>query len=212
LFETNSFSTEDTIRVEQYRQEKARRATINAFTNISDYLKSLDMRIQVERFDSFHLSRIAQLIQRSNQFNLTTNRYIQAQCEAMMNDRDECVPLYARLSDRFGDHGLISIVIARPDGHTLRITDWLMSCRVLARGVEQYLMNRVFEEARSRGCVHVTGEYIPTTKNAMVRDFFEQFGFFKISSDEKGHSYWGLGVSQYEPRAVYIEGAPVAVA
>jgi FkbH-like protein len=215
LFETNSFSAEDTKRVEQYRQEAARRATATEFTNIGDYLKSLEMRIQVERFDSFHISRIAQLIQRSNQFNLTTRRHNQAQCEAMMGDRDGCIPLYVRLSDRFGDHGLISIVIARPEGDTLRITDWLMSCRVLARGVEQCLMNRIFDEAQSRGCKCIVGEYIPTAKNGMVRDFFEQFGFEKTSSDEKGHTCWALDVSRYDPREVYIgtiEAAPLAMA
>lgn len=212
LFETNSFSAEDTVRAEQYRQEAARRATVAEFTNIGDYLKSLEMRIQIERFDPFHLSRIAQLIQRSNQFNLTTRRHSQAQCEAMMEDRDGCIPLYARLSDKFGDHGLISIVIARPEGDTLRISDWLMSCRVLARGVEQCLMNRVFEEAQSRGCTRVTGEYIPTAKNGMVRDFFEQFGFIRTSSDEKGHACWALEVNRYKPRAVHIEHAPLATA
>ncbi|MGC2661737.1 MAG: HAD-IIIC family phosphatase [Bryobacteraceae bacterium] len=211
LFEANSFSAEDAARVDQYRQEAARRATASEFTNIGDYLKSLQMRIQVERFDAFHLSRIVQLIQRSNQFNLTTQRHNQAQCEDMMEDHDGCIPWYARLSDKFGDHGLISIVIMRPEGETLRVTDWLMSCRVLGRGVEQYLMNRVFVEAQSHKCIRVTGKYLPTAKNALVRDFFEQFGFQKTASGEDGQTEWALDVSQYEPRTVFIESTPLVM-
>ncbi len=208
LFEVNTFSAEDSMRGEQYRQEAQRRITADQYTDINDYLKSLEMKIEVARFDSFHLSRIAQLIQRSNQFNLTTRRHSQADCEAMAADENGCIPLYARLSDRFGDHGLISVVVARPQGEEMVISDWLMSCRVLSRGVEQYLMNRIFAEAEQRGLRRVTGEYIPSAKNAMVRDFFSRFGFEKISEEENGHTYWALGVDQYEAKAVHIE--PVA--
>jgi FkbH-like protein len=149
------------------------------------------------------LPRIAQLIQRSNQFNLTTQRRSQAECERLMHDTS-MIPLYIELSDRLGDHGLISVVILQPDGEELRITDWLMSCRVLARGVEQYVMNEVFTIARERGLAAVTGRYIPTAKNGMVRDFFAQFGFVKVS-EVNGETQWAMGSLSYRPSQVFIK-------
>jgi FkbH-like protein len=122
----------------------------------------------------------------------------------MAADVTNYIPLYARLSDRFGDHGLISVVVAKPEDDQLVITDWLMSCRVLARGVEQYLMNRIFAEAEQRGLRRVTGEYIPSAKNAMVRDFFTRFGFELTSEEANGHTTWALDVAQYEPKTVHI--------
>ncbi|MBO0800161.1 MAG: HAD family hydrolase, partial [Blastocatellia bacterium] len=159
LFETASFSAEDLKRSSLYRAEAERREAQAAFANAADFLGSLDMRIVVSRFDAFHLPRIAQLIQRSNQFNLTTRRHTEAECEAMMRNPG-LIPLYVKLSDRLGDHGLIGIVVLEPGGDALFIRDWLMSCRVLARGVEQYLMNFVVEQAKDLNFGSVSGEYI----------------------------------------------------
>jgi FkbH-like protein len=210
LFETTSCSAEDRTRADQYRQEAQRQVTVARYTKIEDYLKSLEMKIQVARFDEFHLPRIAQLIQRSNQFNLTTRRLNQTECEAMMADCEGCIPLYARLSDRFGDHGLISVVVVTPKGGELLISDWLMSCRVLSRGVEEYLMNRIFDEAQARGCGRVLGEYIPTAKNSMVREFYARFGFHKICDGENGRAVWALEVAEYTRFESFI--SPVEVA
>src|SRR5258707_2253823 len=179
LFETVSFSAEDLRRADLYREEAVRRSEQAQFANADDFLKSLDMRMVAARFDRFQLPRIAQLIQRSNQFNLTTHRYTEAECEALMNDAS-VLPLYAKLSDRLGDHGLIGLVVLSPEGEEMVIRDWLMSCRVLARGVEQQLMNMVVAEAQSRGCTRVRGEYTRTAKNGMVSEFFAQFGFTMI--------------------------------
>jgi len=121
-----------------------------------------------------------------------------------MLDEAGCLPLYAKLSDRFGDHGLIGIVVARPEEDDFAITDWLMSCRVLSRGVEQFLMNLVFDEARRRGLNRVTGQYIPTPKNGMVRDFFAGFGFRRTSEGSGGATNWALPVNEYQPREVFI--------
>src|SRR5215467_7706350 len=107
-----------------------------------EYLKSLDMRIVVGRFDAFHLPRIAQLIRQSDRFNLTAHRYTEAECEALLNDPG-VLPLYVKLSDRLADHGLIGIVVLLPKGEELVILDWVMSESVLDRGAEQYLMNLV---------------------------------------------------------------------
>src|SRR5208282_5014251 len=112
---------------------------------------------EVSRFLPEHLGRITQLLQRSNQFNLTTRRHNHAQCEAMMRDSDNCLTLYASLKDRFGDHGLILVVIASVDreARALVITDWVMSCRVLTRGVEEFLMNHLVEEAGRVGAAKI---------------------------------------------------------
>ncbi len=203
LFESSSFSAEDVARSQLYKQEAERRELQTAYTNIDDYLKSLEMKLEVGRFEKSKISRIAQLIQRSNQFNLTTHRYSEAECEQMMLDSESCVPLYASLGDRFGDHGLISIAILRLLPESVEIVDWLMSCRVLARGVEHALMTRVVAIAQQRQARRVTGEYIPTAKNAMVKEFYAQFGFQKIG-DAEGRTQWHLDPSAYQPRTVFI--------
>jgi FkbH-like protein len=203
LFETSSYSPEDAQRSELYRQEAQRQQSQAGFSSVEEFLQSLHMRITVARFDAFHLPRIAQLMQRSNQFNLTTRRLSEAECAALMND--PCaIPLYAELADRLGSHGLISIVTLYPRDDELVVHDWLMSCRVLSRGVEQFLMNTVFERASRLGLARVTGEFIPTAKNSLVRDFFAQFGFAKLGDDSEGRTRWGLEVAAYRPHNTWI--------
>jgi FkbH-like protein len=206
LFETTSVSKEDSSRADLYRAEFERRSVASTFDNFEDYLGSLDMKIDVARFEPSRLARIAQLLQRSNQFNLTTHRYNQGECESMMRN-PECVPLYASLRDRFGDHGLISIIVARPRPveSILEITDWLMSCRVLARGVEEYLMNHIAGEAARLNLNFVSGLYIPTSKNAMVKEFFPKFGFEKVGETRDGSTHWLLRVADYRYPKTYIQ-------
>lgn len=206
LFETTAVSAEDSVRAELYRAEFDRRAASSTFSNFDEYLASLEMTIDVGRFEPRRLARISQLLQRSNQFNLTTHRYNEKECEALMQDV-ACVPLYASLCDRFGDHGLISVIVARsnPAKRALEITDWLMSCRVLTRGVEEYLMNYIFREAVRLKMAFVCGEFIPTAKNAMVREFFLKFGFEKVGETQSGSTQWRLPVSGYEERKTYVQ-------
>ena len=161
----------------------------------------------MKRFDAFHLPRIAQLIQRSNQFNLTTRRYSQAECEAMMGDERGCVPLYVRLSDKFGDTGLISVVILKRDRREVMVDTWLMSCRVLGRGVEQFAMNYVVAWAKRNACDAVVGVYIPTAKNAMVKGFYKQFGFEVAAEGDNGETTWRLDVASYRPPPVHMRDA-----
>jgi len=203
LFETTSFSAEDEARTDLYRQEAGRRELRSGFADIGEFLQSLEMTIRVARFDPDRIPRIAQLFQRSNQFNLTTRRRSEAACRSMMLDEEQFLPLYAVLSDRFGDHGLVSIVVLRWREDQAEISDWLMSCRVLARGVEQFLMTRVVELAERRGFAKVTGEYIPTPKNALVRDFYSQFGFSNVG-DEAGRTRWQLDVAAYRAPHTFI--------
>jgi FkbH-like protein len=155
------------------------------------------------RFDAFHLPRIAQLLQRSNQFNLTTRRYSQGQCESFMSDEAR-VPFFLALKDKLSDHGLISIVILEELESSLHIDTFLMSCRVLQRGVEEFAMNAIFAHARERGRPLVTGEYIPTAKNAMVRDFYSRFGFERTVLEQDGTARYSLRVDDYRPREVFM--------
>ncbi len=207
LFETSSHSIEDGQRTELYRVEAQREMARADAASFEDFLQSLNMQIKIGRFTQEQLPRIVQLLQRSNQFNLTTHRYTSAQCESMANEHENCLPIIASLNDRFGDHGLISIVVARTEAETgtFVITDWLMSCRVLKRGVEQYIMNFIFEEARARGLAMVRGEYIPTAKNGMVRDFFEQFGFLKTHENVEGQSIWTLDTNAYLHSTTFVK-------
>ena len=203
LFETASFSEADLQRADQYREEAQRELTKTHFTNINDYLTSLGMEIRLERFNAFNLPRIAQLIQRSNQFNLMTRRYGEAACEAMMSD-PSFAPLTVKLSDKFGDYGLILVVILKHAGSDIEIDEYLMSCRVLQRGVESFTMNAIFAYAARLGAKRVTGRYIPTKKNDMVKDFFKNFGFDKIAEGDGGASQWALAVDAYEPRGTFM--------
>jgi FkbH-like protein len=204
LFETTSFSAEDAQRTEMYRAQAGRREEQAGFASVGEFLQSLDMRITVGRFDAFHLPRISQLMQRSNQFNLTTRRLSEIECKALM-DNPGWLPLYAKLADRLGDHGLISIVTVEVLPDDLAIRDWLMSCRVLGRGVESFLMNRVVEHAQELGLARVTAEYIPTAKNGMVKNFFEQFGFERVAEGASGAAQWRLLTKDYEPRPTLMK-------
>jgi FkbH-like protein len=203
LFETSSHSALDGQRAELYRVEAQREAEKQRLGSPEAYLKSLDMKIKIARFDRFNLPRIAQLLQRSNQFNLMTRRLSQADCERVMLDEQGHEPFYVCLGDRFGDHGLISVVVLREERPRLVVDEYVMSCRVLQRGVEEHVMNRIFEIARDRSLDSVSGAYRPTAKNAMVKDFFSLFGFLKTSDGADGTT-WALDVADYAPRATHI--------
>ena len=203
LFETASFSEADLQRADQYREEAQRELTKTHFTDINDYLTSLAMEIRLERFNAFNLPRIAQLIQRSNQFNLMTRRYGEAACEAMMKDPSRA-PLTLRLADKFGDYGLISVVILKHAGEDLEIDEYLMSCRVLQRGVESFTINNIFSYAARLGAKRVVGHYLPTAKNDMVKGFFKSFGFEKVADGDGGASQWALAVDAYRPRETFM--------
>lgn len=182
LFETASYSREDAGRTEQYREKAQRAAFEAAFQSYDDYLEALQMRASAAAFDPFHYPRIAQLTQRSNQFNLRTVRYTEAEIEALAQD-DSRIGLYFTLKDKFGDHGLISVVVLEKQPEdTLFISEWLMSCRVLKRGMEAFIVDKILSVAAQQGFRRVVGEYIPTPKNAMVKDLYEQLGFARLEN------------------------------
>ena len=177
LFETATYSSEDISRTEQYQAEIGRKSLEASYSNIDDYLQSLEMQAEAKAFDEFHFSRIAQLTQRSNQFNLRTIRYTEADIEKISKD-DNYLTIYFTLKDKFGDHGLISVVIMQKvDNETLFIDTWLMSCRVLKRGMEEFIINKILDTAKKNGYKTVQGEYIKTPKNAMVEKIYSKLGF-----------------------------------
>ena len=199
LFETASYSAEDSGRTQQYRQQAERAVFESSFQSYDDYLKGLDMVATVSSFDPFHYPRIAQLTQRSNQFNLRTVRYTEAEIEAIAQD-DSHICLYFMLKDKFGDHGLISVVILdKQEDSTLFVSEWLMSCRVLKRGMEEFIVNKILQTAAEQGFGKVVGEYIPTPKNAMVKDLYEKMGFART-----GENRFEADVTSFEYHKTFI--------
>lgn len=176
LFEFRSLTSEDVERVGLYRKEAERQQLLSTSTDMASYLESLGMEAEISEFLPIDVPRIAQLINKSNQFNLTTRRRTEAEVQALMNNPDYAT-FTIRLSDKFGDHGLIATVIGRVAGSDFEIDTWLMSCRVLKRQVEELTLNTIFESARSNGCERVVGVYIPTAKNEMVKELYPSMGF-----------------------------------
>lgn len=192
FFEVTSLSDDDFKRTKMYQENVKRSELQGSFTNYEDYLRSLEMEGEIHSFASTYMSRIAQLTNKSNQFNLTTKRYSQADIEAVAEDPDY-ITLYGKLSDRFGDNGVVSIIIGKIDGKgndELHIELWLMSCRVLKRDMEFAMMDELVAKAKARGVKKLVGYYYPTAKNAMVKDFYALQGFTKIDEDKMGNASW----------------------
>ena len=203
LFETASYSNLDKDRTKQYQVEAQRVSLSKTFTNEADFLKSLNMVSVVSGFTKFNTPRVAQLSQRSNQFNLRTVRYTDADIEALANDPN-VIDLSFTLEDKFGDNGLIAVVIMKPlDKETLFVDTWFMSCRVLKRGMENFTLNTMVEKAKAAGYKTIIGEYLPTPKNKMVENHYTGLGFTKIVGAETVQ--FELNVNEYQPRECYIE-------
>ncbi len=201
-FEPRSITREDIDRSAQYRAESERRTLLASVTDMDAYLASLAMEAVVREFDPLDAPRLAQLINKSNQFNLTTRRRTEAEVQALIGS-SEHVCFSVRLRDRFGDHGLISIVIGRVEGEALEIDTWLMSCRVLRRQVEEFVLNELALRACGRGCKRLVGVYLRTAKNDMVREFYPRMGFQARSvTPERGE--YVLELSAFQPIPVKI--------
>ena len=203
LFETASYSQADKDRTKQYQVEAQRVSLQKTFSNEADFLKSLDMTSVVSGFNKFNTPRVAQLSQRSNQFNLRTVRYTEADIEALGQDPD-VIDLSFTLEDKFGDNGLIAVIIMKKqDEETLFIDTWFMSCRVLKRGMEDFTLNTIVEAAREKGYKRIIGEYLPTPKNKMVENHYPSLGFQKLEGTPTAQ--YVLDVEQYQPRENYIK-------
>ncbi|MGZ3884303.1 MAG: HAD-IIIC family phosphatase [Bacteroidia bacterium] len=198
LFETASFSEEDGQRTKQYQEEASRVIAQKSFVNEDDFLANLNMTSEVSAFTKFNVPRVAQLSQRSNQFNLRTVRYTEEDVQRL-SQSDKHVTLAFTLKDKFGDNGLISVIILEKQNTALFIETWLMSCRVLKRSMENFTLNTIMKYAKENGFTKVIGEYIPTPKNSMVKDHYKELGFTETNGK------WELNVTGYQDRKCFID-------
>lgn len=204
-FEVTNFSEDDVHRNEMYKSNIQRAQLQSSFSDYTEYLKSLDMKGTIRAFEDVYMARIAQLTNKSNQFNLTTRRYTQNEIEQVAKDSDY-IDIYGKLEDKFGDNGVVSVVIAHEIEKVCHIDLWIMSCRVLKRDMEYAMFDRLVECCRQREIVDIKGYYYPTAKNKMVKEFYASLGFAKTNEDEQGNTEWTFHISdQYESRNKVIE-------
>lgn len=193
-FEAVSFVEEDAGRADDYRAQ-AKRRELASTSDVAGYLNSLEMVCTLKPFDAVNRARISQLANKSNQFNLTTRRYTETQIAAAEDD-PALFTLQVRLADRFGDSGMISVIIFRREGVRWVGDTWLMSCRVLGRRVQEAVLAEVARAAAAEGAEVLVGEYIPTEKNKMVAGHYEKLGFTQVS-DDAGRTTWELKLADY---------------
>jgi FkbH-like protein len=206
-FEAVSFTADDLARARQYQDNGRRQVALESATDMESFLRGLAMTMHVGGVDAGSLARVTQLVNKTNQFNVTTRRYTEPEMRAFVADPAN-IALQVRLADRFGDNGLIAVLLAAPAGpEQLAIDSLLMSCRVLGRGVELALINTLVELARARRIAVITGDYIPTPKNAMVADLFGRLGFERLPGDSPAATRWSLAVADYRPHPHFISVA-----
>lgn len=203
-FEVTTLSKEDLQKTELYHQNAQRAAAQAAFSDYGQYLDSLEMTATIRGFEPLYIQRIAQLTNKSNQFNLTTLRCSEDDIRSMAQNENQ-ICLCGKLVDKFGDNGIVTVVNGEQQGDELHMRLWLMSCRVLKRGMEDAMMNTVVECAAKRGVSTIYGYYYPTAKNAMVREFYANFGFAKATEDEAGNAVWKLDVASYQPHPLHMK-------
>lgn len=194
LFETISYTEADNNRTKQYQEEAKRTTLQQSFTSEEEFLKSLSMKSEVAAINSFSLPRVAQLSQRSNQFNLRTIRYTAEEIKHLI-ENNEWLGFTFNLNDKFGDYGLIAVILMHEINNTdLFIDTWIMSCRVLKRGMEEFTLNTIVEKAKEKGYKKLIGEYIPTYKNGIVKDHYKNLGFLENAGK------WELDLSKFQAK------------
>lgn len=201
LFETVSYTSEDKERTKQYQEEASRVIAREKFTDEKDFLVSLNMVSEVKAFDAFTTPRVAQLTQRSNQFNLRTIRYSEEDVKQISSSADY-VTFTFNLADKFGDHGLIAVVILKKqNAKELFVDTWIMSCRVLKRGVEQFTLAELMNWTKANGFEKINGQFISTPKNAIVKNHYQDLGFTSVNEIE---GLWSLSITDYQAKPFYI--------
>ncbi len=194
-FESVSFTDDDRRRASQYHANAERAELAQSFRDINEYLASLEMAIKFSPFDANGRARIAQLTNKSNQFNLTTRRYDETAITNWEQNRD-AFTLQVRLADRFGDNGIISVVICIKSNDDWIVDTWLMSCRVLNRRVEEAVLDVLVENARLAGIRRLIGHYIPTDRNGLVKDHYFKLGFKPLES-ATNTEIWALEIASH---------------
>ena len=199
LFETISFSNEDTERTKLYLTEAKRVSVQEKFTNENDFLQSLSMVSDVQPFNKFNIPRVSQLSQRSNQFNLRTIRYTDAEVLNISQDKNHYTFSFT-LDDKYGDNGLIcAIILKHLDEENIFIDTWFMSCRVLKRGMENFVLNTIVDFSKQKNYKYLIGEYVETAKNEMVKNHYSDLGF------NENNFNWGLVITDYSLRETHIK-------
>jgi FkbH-like protein len=181
-FDLPHYTSEDLGRASAYNARAAALAEQSQATDLGGFLGGLEMKGRLYRPEEADIPRVAQLEQKTNQFNLTTRRYAEAAIRDFLT-RNDAIVLAFRLADRLGDHGLVSTLIALQENETLRIDSWLMSCRVFSRSAEQFILRGLIDLARQRGVTRLAGKYLPTPKNDVVADLYERMGFSLAAGD-----------------------------
>ena len=195
-FEPTSLLIDDVNRNKYYKDNKKRSQEQSVFKSYDDFLVSLKMRAEIKSFSSIYLSRITQLTNKTNQFNLTTKRYTIGEIESIATS-DEYIKIYGKLIDKYGDNGLIAISIGRIEENQCHIHLWLMSCRVLKRDMEFAMLDELVRQCKEKNVLEIIGYYYQSDKNNMVFDLYEKFGF--VLSDTNGEdTIWMLDISNYE--------------
>ena len=191
FFEVTNVTKEDIDKTRQYKEMQEREDFKNSFVDYTEYLKSLDMKAEIGAFEEKYYDRISQLSNKSNQFNLTTKRYTVEDIKKISEDKNY-ITLYGKLIDKFGDNGIVSLVIGRIRGKELELDLFLMSCRVLKREMEYKMLDALVEKCRDIGVDKIKAKYIKTEKNLMVKNLIADFGFTKLNEDEYENSEWEL--------------------
>ncbi len=204
FFEPVSLSKEDFERAAMYATKAEQSALESKFADYGEYLDSLEMTAEIDSFRPVYLDRIAQLTNKTNQFNLTTRRCTLAEMEGFAANPDY-VTLYGRLKDRFGDNGLVTVILGRKQDAALHLDLWLMSCRVLKRDMELAVLDALATRAAAMGVTQLVGYYIPTKKNGMVADHYEKLGFTRASEQPDGTTMWTLDLAGYTTRNTHIQ-------
>lgn len=199
-FETTSLSDDDLKRNEMYKANVQRANAQAEFGTYEDYLLALEMTAEIEPFKPVYIQRITQLTNKSNQFNLTTRRYTQSEME-QISQSDEYITLYGKLTDKFGDNGVVSVIVGQKNGNALNIDLWLMSCRVLKRDMELAMLDGLVIQAKEAGLQKLIGTYIPSAKNKMVKDFYGGvLGFANVCANSAGVTVWELDIAEYSEK------------
>ena len=204
-FEALTLTDEDRERTGQYRANLQREEVRHGATDMDSFLSGLKMELAWQPFATEDLTRVVQLINKTNQFNLTTRRYVESQVLDLLSD-PQWLTLQLRLTDVYGNNGIIAVVIGQLEsGGALRIDTWLMSCRVLGRKVEFATLEALVEQAGRSGAARLLGEYRPTPKNGMVRDHYARLGFRSVGSLADGTTRWALDIREFQPEKTHIQ-------
>lgn len=202
-FEFRNIDRDDVKRTEMYQSNLKRSGALKKYLNYDEYLEALDMEAEIGRFNDRYLSRITQLINKTNQFNLTTKRLSESEVKKVSCSESN-ICLYGKLKDKYGDNGLISAIVGEIDGDILDITLWVMSCRVFSRNMEYLMMDSIVYIAKKRHLSYLIGRYIKTERNSIVKEFYSNCGFQKLSEEDNGNTVWRLSLERYERQNKYI--------